>query len=63
MHFPFLGCCFWEIFFSSPPMNIILNHTATESFKALLKSQLLKKQSLILPRIIWNKNRPVGSND
>lgn len=30
-------------FYSSPPMNIILNHMATESFAALLKSRLLKK--------------------
>lgn len=43
MHFPSLGCCSWEIFYSSPAMNIILNHMATESFKSFTEIPVIKK--------------------
>lgn len=48
MHFPSLGCCSWEIFYSGPAMNIILNHTATESFKSSTEIPVIKKAILHL---------------
>lgn len=47
-------------FYSSPPMNIILNHTATEPFAALLKSQLLRKAIRYLALHNLEQKSPCG---